>query len=499
MGKYKYITVLIVITATVLTSGCKKFLDEELKGQRDDVQFFETAEDAELYLTGIYNVLSFADADNRIWVFGDIASDDAAKGGIPGDQADIGRIDDFDLTTDNGNLETVWEIYYEGVSRANKLLDNIDKIDMDAGRKSEILGEAKFLRAYFYYWLSSIFGNIPVHLTTPTPEETQKPKTPVKDIWANVIIPDLQDAINRLPETFTGSDLGRPTKYAALALLGKMYLFQEQWQDAENAFQQIVGSGLFDLVLLYRSNFEASSRNNEETIFAVQHLGGQNPWLGNRLNQWFAPRGENGYGFDVPTQSFVDEFEMTQDSVFDPRLDYTVGRKGHTWFSDTVMFDPEWSPTGYMQKKYLQPLTEVPKELKADGELNYAFIRYADVLLMLAEAMNEQGNGGALQYVNMVRKRSRESYLYDENLPGYGNIPDGLLPDVTAGGQNEIREAIRHERRVELGFEFHRYFDVIRYGSDYAYDALEDKENFNYEENKHFPIPQSELDTNHEL
>jgi BMFP domain-containing protein YqiC len=352
MGKFKYITVLIVLALAVSLSACKKFLDEELKGQRADVQFFETAEDAELYLTGIYNVLSFADADNRIWVFGDIASDDAAKGGIPGDQADIGRVDDFDLTTDNGNLETVWKIYYEGVSRANKLLDNIEKINMDAGRKSEITGEAKFLRAYYYYWLSSIFGDIPVHTTTPTPEEMQKPATPVEDIRANVIIPDLQDAANRLPETFTGPDLGRPTKYAALALLGKMYLFQEQWQEAEDAFQQIVGSGLFDLVLLYRENFEATTRNNVETIFAVQHLEGQNPWLGNRLNQWFAPRSENGYGFNVPTQNFVDEFEMTQDSVYDPRLDYTVGREGHTWFSDTAMFDPEWSPTGYMQKKY---------------------------------------------------------------------------------------------------------------------------------------------------
>ena len=186
MRNLKYITVIIVLTIAVLLPGCKTFLDEELKGQRADVQFFETAEDAELYLTGIYNVLSFNDADNRIWVFGDIASDDAAKGGIPGDQADIGRIDDFDLTTDNGNLETVWEIYYEGVSRANKLLDNIEQIDMDSERKSEITGEAKFLRAYYYYWLTSIFGNIPVHITTPTPAETQKPATPVEDIRANV-------------------------------------------------------------------------------------------------------------------------------------------------------------------------------------------------------------------------------------------------------------------------------------------------------------------------
>jgi hypothetical protein len=222
--------------------------------------------------------------------------------------------------------------------------------------------------------------------------------------------------------------------------------------------------------------------------------------LGNRLNQWFAPRSENGYGFDVPTQSFVDEFEMTDDSVYDPRLDYTVGREGMPWFSDTVMFDPEWSPTGYMQKKHLQPISEVPVELKADGQLNYAFIRYADVLLMYAEALNEAGNSGmAVDYLNMVRTRARESYLYDDQLPGYGTIPPELLPPVESGGQSQVRNAIRHERRVELGFEFHRYFDIIRYGPNYANQAFTDKPDFNYEEYKFFPIPQSELDTNFEL
>ncbi len=143
--------------------GCEKFLQEDLQGERSDQQFYKTASDAELALTGVYNVLTFANSDNRIWVFGDVASDDAAKGGIPGDQADIGLIDDFNVATDNGNLEQVWALYYEGVSRANKLLDNIDGINMDTERRDQIKGEAKFLRAYFYYWLVNIFGDIPVH------------------------------------------------------------------------------------------------------------------------------------------------------------------------------------------------------------------------------------------------------------------------------------------------------------------------------------------------
>lgn len=486
---------LLVIVA-VFNTGCKKFLDEELLGERSDQQFYQTAEDAELALTGIYNILSFADANNRLWVFGDVASDDAAKGGNAGDQADIGLIDDFNITTINGNLENVWVLYYEGISRANWLLDNIGGIEMDQERKDEIIGEAKFLRAYYYYWLANIFGNIPVHVKVPTVPEMQKAATPYTDIFSNVIIPDLSDATSKLPET--GAP-GRATKYSAWGLLAKAHLFMNNWTDAENAANEVIKSGLFKMEQLYSNNFQQSTKDNQEVIFAVQHLAGQDPWLGNRLNQWFAPQATNGYGFNAPTQIFVDAFEVINDTVVDPRLDYTVGREGHIW-TDTIMFDPEWSPTGYLTRKYNQPLAEVPKESKSDGELNYQFMRYSDVLLMMAEALNEQGKtGGAVSYVNMVRKRARDSYIYDPSLPGYPNIPNGLLPDIQDNGQDGVRSAIRHERRVELGFEFHRYFDIIRYGQGYANQAFNDKPNFNYETNRFMPIPQSELDTNFEL
>ena len=490
------IFLLLLIASLIVNSGCKKFLDEELLGERSDLQFYQTAEDAELALTGIYNALSFADANNRIWVFGDVASDDAAKGGIPGDQADIGLIDDFNITTTNGNLENVWNLYYEGVSRANWLLDNIGNIEMNQERKDEITGEAKFLRAYYYFRLASVFGNIPVHTSVPTPAEMQKPATPVNEVFTNVIIPDLNDAVSKLPET---ASAGRATKYSAWGLLAKCYLFLEKWSEAENAANQVINSGFYSLEQLYRDNFEHLTKDNQEVIFSVQHLSGQDPWLGNRLNQWFAPRENNGYGFNVPTQNFVDAFEITSGGVVDPRLDYTVGRSGQIWY-DTIPFDSTWSPTGYLNRKYIQPLAEVSKESKADGELNYQFIRYSDILLMMAEALNEQGKSGeTVIYINMIRTRARESYKYDPLLPGYPNIPDGLLPDVQDNGQNGVREALRHERRVELGFEFQRYFDIIRYGPEYANRAFEDKTNFNYETNKFMPIPQKELDTNFEL
>jgi starch-binding outer membrane protein, SusD/RagB family len=496
--KIKFFTLVILVLAVL--PGCEKYLQEDLKGLYSDETFYQTANDAELALTGIYNNMSFQNADNLIWVFGDVASDDAAKGGIPGDQADIGLIDDFNVTTDNGNLETVWTVYYEGVSRANKLLDNIDGIAMDATRRDQIKAEAKFLRAYFYYWLVNIYGDIPVHLTTPTAEEMQKAKTPAAEVWSTVIIPDLTAAASVLPATFSGNDLGRATSVAAYAFLAKAYLLTGQWALAETAAKQVEASGLCQLAPVYSENFKVATKDNSEVIFAVRHLTGQDPALGNRLNQWFAPRSQNGYGFDAPTQSFVDEFEKTDAGVYDPRLDYTVGRAGQPWVDTNIMFDPTWSPTGYLQKKYLQPLTEIPQQNKADGELHYIFLRYADVILMLSEALNEQGKTGEAEtYLNMIRKRARESYLYDTSLPGYGSIPDGLLPDVTGSSQSSLRDAIRHERRVELGFEFHRYFDIIRYGESYANQAFSDKPNFNYNTYQHFPIPLSETSTNFKL
>ena len=217
------------------------------------------------------------------------------------------------------------------------------------------------------------------------------------------------------------------------------------------------------------------------------------------MNQWFAPRVDGGYGFDAPTQSFVDEFEKTGEGTYDPRLDYTVGRDSMPWYNGET-FNKEWSPTGYLTKKHQQPFSEIPKNLKGDASIDYVAIRYADVLLWYAEALNELGRSAeALVPLNEVRKRARESYLYDNLLPGFGSIPTGLLPDINYTSQIDVRRAVQHERRVELGFEFHRYFDIIRWGETYADQAMTERPNFNYTTNKNFPIPQSERDRNKAL
>lgn len=483
---------LILSFSLLFGTGCSDFLEEDLTGRYSNATFYKTEAHALLAVNGIYNVASFISTNNVLWVFGDVVSDDAVKGGSAGDQNDIQFLDEFNYSRNNGFIEKYWKHYYEGISRANYLLYYGNGIEMDEARKARILGEAKFLRAYFYFILVNTFGEIPLKLNPPLNEsEINKPVSSVAAVY-DQIEKDLQEAAEVLDVTYTGADIGRVTKGAAYGLLAKAHLYQEEWQETLDAVASLDALGIYALEPVYKNNFIDSTQNNSESIFEIQHLSGQSPKLGSHLNQWLGPFKYNGYGFDAPTQDFVDEFEVTEGGVVDPRLDYTVGREGQPWIDGTP-FDPTQSSTGFLQRKHEQPKSEEP--IIGDASLNYVYLRYADVLLMKAEALNELGQtDAALEPLNAVRKRARESYLYDAGLPGSGAVPEGLLPDIS-GTQQDVREAIRHERRVELGMEFHRYFDLMRYGQGAAEDALGDT-GFDYETDRYFLIPQSELDTN---
>ena len=490
---------LLILLLFLCIAGCKKYITKDVVGQYPESEFYKTQAQAVLAINAAYQPLAFTTSNNnKLWVFGDVASDDAAKGGNPGDQADIEFIDQFNINSTNGNLASIWTLLYDGITRSNLVLAKVPPIVMDLDLQKRILAEAKFLRSYYYFELVNIFGDVPIVLVPLNPDELQIAQSSAQQIFETVIEPDLTDAANNLPVSYSGPDVGRATSGAATALLAKAYLFEAKWDLAVSTAAKIVNSNVYDLMPVYSQNFSQQFKNNKESVFAVQHLTGQDPKLGSELNQYFAPQIESGYFFNAPTQNFVDEFEKTADNVVDPRLDYTVGRDSMPWFNNTL-FDKAWSPsTGYLTRKHQQPLSEVTN--KSDGNLNYEAIRFADVLLWYAEALNESGHSAdALIPLNRVRKRARESYLYDSLQVGYPNIPTNLLPDITSTSQLDVRKAIQHERRVELGFEFHRYFDIIRWGKDYATLALSDKPNFNYDINKHFPIPQIERDRNKAL
>ena len=492
---------LLLVLPAILTTGCKKILDQPVLGQYESGNFFTNDANATLAINAAYAPLAFTDgASNAIWVLGDLASDDAIKGSSDGDQSDFLSVQNFTINPTNSAVEAVWKLYYDGVFKCNVVTDGLGgtAAGVSAGVKADVLGQAEFLRAYYYFNLTGAYGKIPLHLKVETPQELQSAALPQAQIYAQ-IEKDLTAAAAVLPMTRTGADVGRATKGAALALLAKTYLYEQKWALAASTAQAVEGLGIYSLLPIYSDNFRAATKNNVEAVFNIQHTSALVPYQGYNLNAWFSPRPLNGYGFYLPTQSLVSNFETASDGVTpDPRLDYTVGRAGHPYYDSA--FDPAWSVTGYVSKKHSQPLSEVPISTKGDGNLNYQAIRFSDVLLIEAEALNEGGNSaGALVPLNRVRKRARESYLYDASLPGVGTIPPGLLPDITVTDQTLLRATIRRERRSELALEFHRFFDIIRYGSAYATSALSSKPNFNYAINQFFPIPESERQTNFKL
>ncbi|MDD3743044.1 MAG: RagB/SusD family nutrient uptake outer membrane protein [Lentimicrobiaceae bacterium] len=477
---------LMATAILLILGGCTDFLTEDLEGDFSSSTFYKNESQALQAVNGVYNGLAFSSLNNALWVFGDIASNDAVKGGNPGDQAEITYIDEFNADANNGIISNYWAFAYEDIARANNVIANVPSVPMNESLRNRIVGEAKFIRAYNYFNLVNIFGKVPLKLQ---PQISQQAiHVPLSEIPAvyQQIEKDLADAVMVLPPSYSDSEIGRVTKGAALAMLGKVSIYQQKWANAINYFHQVENLGQYGLLDNYADLFKHKYENNRESIFEIQHLTDQDPFTGSALNQWFAPAQEGGYYFNAPTQDLVNAYETSNNGEADPRLDATIGRNGQPWLNGEP-FNAAWSPTGYLTKKHQQPLSEIPSSLKGDGDLNYIYLRYADVLLMKAEAFNETGMpDSALANLNKVRARARTSFQ--------GTLPNDLLQDITTTNTIELRNIIHHERRVELAQEFHRYFDLMRWGKAVAETALGPE--FNYETRRYQPIPQAELDAN---
>jgi hypothetical protein len=460
-------------------TSCEDFLTTGLKGDYTSENYYTTPESATMAVTGIYH--SLYETTRWIWVFGDVASDDAVKGGNAGDQADINFIDDFSAKTDNGIIQTYWTAAYETIARANNAIYYIGKMDFDHTLKSRLTAEAKYLRAYSYFHLVNIFGKTPLK-TLPhfTEKEIHIGLSETDTIYAQ-IEKDLTEASRDLPQDYP-TEKGRVTKGAAYGLLAKVQLYRGKYAECLSTVELLEQLDRYDLVTNYEDLFKAGAEDSIEVIFAVRYIQDSEASLGNPLNVWFAPSTEGGYYFNAPTQSYVDAFtEKTVTNEDDPRLDASIGRNGKEWFNDNT-FSSTWSEaTGYLVKKYNERL--IAGVAKSYCVIPYHAIRYADILLMKAEAMNEWGESNLVDAVSLAaaevnRVRSRAN-----------------LSATTATTQDALRNVIRNERRKELGFEFHRFFDLMRWGRTVAEDAL--GANFTWTEPRfYYPLPQSELDAN---
>jgi len=460
--------IIIAIAAVALVSvSCEKFLEENLKGGYTAENYYTTVSKAEMAVNAVYNSLY----NNILWMFGDVASDDSVKGGSDGDQPQINEIDALTATSDHGNVGSFWQDTYETISRANNCIDAIGKMEIDEKVAANLIGQAKFLRAYSYFNLVNIYGMVPLK-TKPqkTADAIHVGLSSIEDIFAQIDA-DLADAAAGVGDLKDG----HVNRTAAYALLAKSKVFQGKWADALNAIAALeeVAAG-YDLDPVYENLFRPGGEDSVESIFAIRYGSNKTASLGDNLCVWFAPFEEGGYNFNAPTQSYVDAFdELTVGGDTDPRLDASIGRDGMPWFNGTT-FKKEWGgATGYLVKKYDQD--DVEGQAKSQSTVPQHRIRYAEVLLLKAEALNESGLAGAEVPLNKVRARA------------------GLAP-TTATTQAQLRDVIRKERRRELGFEFHRFFDVMRYGKEYAVAAIGPAAwpGSRY----YFPIPQGETDAN---
>ena len=464
-------SIITICTLALAATSCD-FLNEDLKGSYSSENYYTTAGKAEMAVNAVYNSLY----GNTLWIFGDVASDDAVKGGNAGDQAEIDNIDKFNPTPDNGCLSTFWQNSYETISRANNVITYVPNVDMDAATKERYIAEAKFFRAWAYFNLVNIFGQVPLKLKPQnTSDAIHVGLSSVEKIYTQ-IDSDLSEAAPKLPTTYS-SEAGRVTQGAAYAMLAKVRLFRKDWSGAVEAITDFdLIENVYELEANYADLFKAGAENSAESVLSLRYINNNETSLGNNLNVWFSPAAEGGYYFDAPTQAYVDCFdELTTEGETDPRLDASIGRDGQPWFNGTT-FSSSWSEaTGYLVKKYNEDISE--EFAKSQSTVPQHLIRYADVLLIKAEALNESNaTSDAAVELNKVRARAG-------------------LAATTATTQAEMREAIRKERRKELGFEFHRFFDVMRYGKEYAEKVL--GSDFKWSEPRfYFPIPQAETDAN---
>lgn len=489
----KQVKILIIIALmAILPSACEKdFLDRKPLIGATEENFYRTEADALAAVNAAYAPLQFeiSPAGHFRWIWGDIMSDDAIKGGSGDNDAnELLQLETFRGPINTENLESEWAADYEGIYRANVVLERVPSIEMNEALKTRILGEAHFIRAWFFYNLVTMFGGVPLVDHVLAPSEYNLPRAEASEVWA-LIESDLQTAAASLPlrNGYAAADLGRITKGAAQALLAKSYLWQNKWAEAEIVANEVIQSNQYQLVTNYASIFTEAGENNEESVFEIQYMnasGGN--WGKNNANEGtFTPvfqraRGEfGGFGFNIPTENFVQEF--FQEGFEDPRLRSTVFREGDA-MGDRGIFTKAATggfPFDYYPKKYFTFRTEEAPfgDPSPNGGANDRVIRFADVLLMHAEAAAKNGNEGAAKVsLNRVRARAR------------GNTA-GILPDITAAGQ-ALQDAIFRERRLELGLEGHRFFDLVRTGRAQA--ALGP---LGYQDATHrvFPIPQSQI------
>lgn len=508
----KKIIYIVFVTSSILFTSCNDWILEPTPGKTLLKDYFTVGETAIQTTNGAYVPLMWEYNNTYFpeWFIGDVVSDDALKGGQSiGDMADVYDFENFKTNSNNGFLLDFYRAQYQGIGRCNLALQNIPSLATDsvmtASVQKRLIGELKFLRAMYYFRLVRVFGGVPISLEPiESSADWKKPRATTAAIYS-LIITDLTDANNGLwkKSLYAKTDLGRATKGAAQAMLLKVNLYNKNYADAKRWGDSIMISNEYQLVANYADNFTLAGENGKESVFEIQYMADPTSDFGNgngftrgtysvTLTRSRASK-FGGWGFNKPTQNLYSEYETS-----DPRRDVTIYNP-----TDTDIETPAqeiYLGSRYLNRKYALMYND-NSIFKLDhptrGPINNKVIRYADVLLMYAEAcceLNKLSESKAT--LELVRARARNN----------GSILPAFPYGTYADNQTDLRAAIRHERRVELAMEGHRWFDLCRWGvAKQTMDAYKLTETAEAKEQmapfiagKHelFPIPSQEIDLN---
>lgn len=457
------------MSACIFTGCTNDYLDVEQTESisTKDMELFNNNEGATTFVNAIYNKFLDWDMSSFSWIgLTSIASDDADKGSSPGDTgSDKDVLDALTYNASSPSINEVFTANYVGINRCNQALSIIPKLDKaDSALRERLIGEAKFLRAFMYFTLVKTYGGVPIidHLPNPSSDEDrimQLTRKSPAEVYA-FIEKDLNSAIVVLPvkSVYSVAEKGRASKGAAYALLAKVSLYQKKWQQVVDNCNLVTG---YSIVPDYASMFKLSGENDAESIFEIQGVG-SNPAKG--IQGYSATQGARGnggwgWGFNTPSQSLVNAYEAG-----DVRKNATIIFAGTTLYDGRVVPTTVENPR-YNYKAYSSSYTDA-----WESDANIKYLRYAEVILMKAEALNELGQTStAIPLLNQIRNRA-----------GLGN--------TTATSQAAVRTAIWKERRVEMAFEHDRFFDLVRTGQAAAAFTADGK---TFVTGKHelFPLP----------
>ena len=482
--KLKYNLIAIALLGFSFSS-CSDFLEQNPQTDLSENDFYKTADDILSAVNGAYSSLQEGDIYGNWYVFGEIPSDNT-RNQLSGSVTTQNEFDQFYSDTQNSMIANFWKAAYKVINRTNTILGRIDGIEINTELANRYKLECKFIRALMYFNLVRVYGDVPLVLKEISISESYDILREPKENVYNQIIADLKEAQD-LPVSYSTAEDGRATQGAAKALLANVYMTLHKYAEAETILAEIINSGRYSLLENtpgslnidgYKNVFSPVNHNSKEGIFEIQFLKGGYGEGSNYANN-FAPEnsgtnvvavGGTG-GNNIPEMDIYNAYEegdLRRD--FSMSLGYYDNRKNNEW----------------VESRYVCKFMDVPYQ-NNDASNNYPVIRYADVILMYAEALNQNGKTAeACKYLNMTRRR------------GFGYQTTETSPvDLQTTDKAQFALMVEQERRVELAFENHRWFDLIRTGR--AVEVMRSKGFSLNETNLICPIPQKQIDVNPKL